>query len=803
MRPQRLVVRGFAAFRDEVELDFGDADFFALVGPTGAGKSSVIDAICFALYGSVPRYEDERVVTPVITTDAVEARVQLDFVSNGAPYRIMRIVRRKGAPKVQLDRLSDDGTLGDTLTSAVREAKQLVTDLVGLSFDQFTKCVVLPQGAFARLLHAGEAERNKLLTSLLDLGVYDRIAALAGERQAKIESEIATDDRVLQELGVVDDATLAAAAQRLGALQALYKEIDGARAEAATLAERLALARTEVAAVERAIAALDAVEVAPEVGEVAVEREALVTRLRTAEAAHATARAAAESAAEIAGRGLGLDALRTIVQAHRRLATLDETRTQAVADHNTHLATLERTNAAHAEAEHALAAARESLDARRAEHAAHALATRLAVGEPCPVCEQVVTTLDQSSRRTAPRALEHAEQEVARAEKSVDGARRSVAEAERAVTRAATQVEALDAQRAELATITAPIPGFDAAEEALAAAEVAAGALEDARKQASVALDEETAARRALERFDQRVDAIASAFHSQRDAIAVAGVTGAPAPTGQLAPDWTALHAWAAEAASAQRIHIAESKATCDELVATADALVDRFVEPASALGVAVDRAPSIDRLRDAVREAGIDARHRHDRLVEARESAARITGRAEGLREQLAVARELRQHLRTTNFKTWLLGRAVDSLAARATERLLELSGGRYELMLGENDDFEVVDRRNAGEHRPVRSLSGGETFEASLALALALAEQVAVLSAAGARSLESIFLDEGFGTLDPEALDLVAGAVETLGGEGRMVGIVTHVGALAERVPVRFRVANDGRTATVTREG
>ncbi|HEY1737260.1 MAG TPA: SMC family ATPase, partial [Acidimicrobiia bacterium] len=185
------------------------------------------------------------------------------------------------------------------------------------------------------------------------------------------------------------------------------------------------------------------------------------------------------------------------------------------------------------------------------------------------------------------------------------------------------------------------------------------------------------------------------------------------------------------------------------------------------------------------------------------RATATQLTTQLSTRREQFEVAHALRNHLRTTNFKTWLLARAVHALAARATDRLLELSGGRYELVLGEGDDFEVVDRNNAGERRPVRSLSGGETFEASLALALALAEQVAVLSSAGATSLESIFLDEGFGTLDPDALELVAGAVETLGGEGRMVGIVTHVGALAERVPVRFRVANDGRTATITREG
>ena len=74
MRPVRLRVRGIGAFRDDTDIDFADADVFALVGPTGAGKSTVIDAVCFALYGNVPRY-GERSVEPVISLGANEARV--------------------------------------------------------------------------------------------------------------------------------------------------------------------------------------------------------------------------------------------------------------------------------------------------------------------------------------------------------------------------------------------------------------------------------------------------------------------------------------------------------------------------------------------------------------------------------------------------------------------------------------------------------------------------------------------------------------------------------------------------------
>jgi len=128
------------------------------------------------------------------------------------------------------------------------------------------------------------------------------------------------------------------------------------------------------------------------------------------------------------------------------------------------------------------------------------------------------------------------------------------------------------------------------------------------------------------------------------------------------------------------------------------------------------------------------------------------------------------------------------------ASQTLKELSDGQFELVLDARNTIEVIDYAEAGMRRNVRTLSGGETFQASLALALALSEQVAGLSAGAARSLESIFLDEGFGTLDPATLDTVAATLERLATAGdRMVGIVTHVPALAERVPVRFAVSRD----------
>src|SRR3954469_7828176 len=94
MRPLRLDLAGFTVFREETTLDFTDADFFALVGPTGAGKSTILDAICFALYGTVPRWGGTRGIGNALAPSATEARVRLVFESARARYVATRVVRR-------------------------------------------------------------------------------------------------------------------------------------------------------------------------------------------------------------------------------------------------------------------------------------------------------------------------------------------------------------------------------------------------------------------------------------------------------------------------------------------------------------------------------------------------------------------------------------------------------------------------------------------------------------------------------------------------------------------------------------
>lgn len=120
--------------------------------------------------------------------------------------------------------------------------------------------------------------------------------------------------------------------------------------------------------------------------------------------------------------------------------------------------------------------------------------------------------------------------------------------------------------------------------------------------------------------------------------------------------------------------------------------------------------------------------------------------------------------------------------MAAAASLHLAELSDDRYRLVC-RDDDFLVIDGWTGDEERSVRTLSGGETFLASLALALGLAEQVRALSVSPRARLYSLFLDEGFGSLDADTLETATNAVERLAGDGRLVGVITHLTALSDQ--------------------
>ena len=130
------------------------------------------------------------------------------------------------------------------------------------------------------------------------------------------------------------------------------------------------------------------------------------------------------------------------------------------------------------------------------------------------------------------------------------------------------------------------------------------------------------------------------------------------------------------------------------------------------------------------------------------------------------------------------------------ANAQLKYLTSDRYQLKVESIGKLTVVDRWNANDERPVETLSGGESFLTSLALALALSEL-----SRGRAQINSLFLDEGFGTLDSETLDVAIAALEGLQMQGRSIFLISHVGELTRRIPVRIAVNKMGNGSSRVR--
>src|SRR6266487_1510071 len=231
------------SFRQPATVDFADVEYFALVGPTGAGKSTVIDAICFALYGTVPRWGKENVISLALAPSATYGKVALVFEAAGRRYGVVRVLARNakgvvGTKEARLDELDravpPDADLTGLLDATVRplaEGEAVTAEvqrLTGLGYKYFTQCVVLPQGQFAEFLHSQPRERQDLLVQLLDAGVYERIRqrAVREEETAKQAAAFARDQ--LAKLVDADEAAEQAASKRLAALRTIAGHVRSA-----------------------------------------------------------------------------------------------------------------------------------------------------------------------------------------------------------------------------------------------------------------------------------------------------------------------------------------------------------------------------------------------------------------------------------------------------------------------------------------------------------------------------------------------------------------------------------------------
>lgn len=811
MRPLRLLIDGFGSFRENTEIDLSDVDFFVLTGPTGSGKSTVIDALCFALYGTVPRWGKGNVIRNALAPSTAECRVCLVFEAMGKRYAAARQLRRDARGQVhtkeaRLDRLDPSVPLDAELTKILEASVEQVAEgpdnvaagvagLLGISYEHFTQCVLLPQGRFAEFLQAKPADRQDLLIKLLAFGVYEQVGQRARERGKEAAGKLQLAQRRLADLGEVTDEQIAAAERRVTDLAGLVDTVDAAVADMRELRDKWTDANAAAKQARDRLSDLAELRTPDGVTELAArlaDADALIAERDEARKAAETA----ESEAEQALDGLAEPAvLRGWRDAHTRAealrAELDGLRRSGDA-----AATAERAAAESvAAAEQAVAEADQRVVEIDREHRAAALAVDLHVGQPCPVCQQNVGTLPHHDVGA----------DVGKARAAADAARKALAAAQKehatAARRTAGAQAAVTAGEQQLAQLTAQLDGAPPptdVEQAIArreAADTAVAAARTAARAARTALDRAKSDRAGLARTEQQAWTQLRASRDRFVALQAPAVDDA-----DLATAWDTLVTWARD----QRDTL---QAKAGELEAAEVALRDQGTAAATTL-TALLREHGVE--VSAAAKAPVElATHRErasrdlDDLRARKEATANAADEVTRYKRDQEVADMLGKLLKSNNFEAWLCAEALDSLVMEASQTLLDLSGGQYELYRGDKNEITVVDHNDAGTHRPVNTLSGGETFQASLALALALSRQVVDLSG-GKRDLNSMFLDEGFGTLDDTTLDTVAATLERLASEtDRMVGIVTHVPALAERVPVQFAVRRHGASSTVTRVG
>ena len=234
-------------------------------------------------------------------------------------------------------------------------------------------------------------------------------------------------------------------------------------------------------------------------------------------------------------------------------------------------------------------------------------------------------------------------------------------------------------------------------------------------------------------------------------------------------------------------------------------------------LGIPAER-PDVGGLTSAAgaaRQAAQDARTSFTTAKDALEAATTAMEKLEQIGKDSAGKRQALQNACTVfdtcsgragikvTLERWVLSGELQRVADAANVHLARMSGGRYRLQRKEGTsslELEVFDA-HTGKTRSPASLSGGEQFQASLSLALGMADVISHGGTGGGQQFEALFVDEGFGSLDAQALDDAIGALEKIQATGRMVGAITHVEAMKERLPVGILVEPnaDGRGSSL----
>lgn len=858
MRPLKLTMSAFGPYAGQTTVDFdalGTTGLYLITGDTGAGKTTIFDAIAYALYGEASgETRESSMLRSKYAESEMPTFVELTFANGGERYTVRRNPEYT-RPKTRgtgttVQKADAELTMPDgRVITKTREVTAAVTEVIGVDRAQFSRIAMIAQGEFRRLLLAQTDERKAIFRQIFRTGKYLALQNRLKDDAAALEkrcSELVTALRSTAETIGCDDPDALPDAEDtdalLTALDALIDADADARAQTNTKHEqakaqhaRLLTELGKAQAVEQARAELKAAEA--DLQQAQHEQAAARTALDTAEAKQPDMEQLLQDIARLQdalSQYEQLDKQRAQAKAARealeeKTAALEQARAQAQATEQTcksareqlaeqpklavaaeqtaqeqkaaeqrckTLTELDRQRKRCAELQKKLEAAQEkytqaaeaaqaasayysALDRAYLDAQAGILARTLTPGQPCPVCGATEHPCPAAAPEQTP---DSAARKRAKAD-SEQAQRSSEARSAEAAALRGQLTAVREALETACAALTPPLDPKTLAQTLPALQEKAA---QDARGCAG-RLAEQRAQLDKLQALADGLSAQEAELQQQHDAIR-AGETdcaaraarcdeldAAAAKCAQLRGKIATLHTQTDAAPAAD---IAALQAQCDALSARIDALQAQM----NALDTRLQQNRTARAKLDTQRQE-YDAAHERWQWVHA--LAATANGAIPG-QEKITL-------------EAFLQAAYFDRILGRANTRLLIMSGGQYELRrcerAGDNRsqtglELEVVDHYN-GTARSVKTLSGGETFAASLSLALGLSDEVQ--SSAGGVQLEAMFVDEGFGSLDSEALQQALTALVGVSGGCRIVGIISHVAELKERIDRQIIVTKD----------
>ena len=853
MRIHHLTIQGFGPFKDKQEIDFdalSQDKIFMLEGPTGAGKSSIIDAIVFSLYG-VTAHEAATKSGPAgqrVRSDYCEVgdetKVCIEFSTGGARYKVTRTAAYE-APKK-----SGEGTTPvnakailefiDPPHEAINQVKEVnlrIKEELRLDNEQFSQMVVLPQGDFASFLHASTEKRREVLESIFKTFFYDKIKGQLDVRAKEfqgllaqqgqeinhhvrnlekewVESKGELDFKRLEAL--LNDKNEARDAQNVelqGAIDLLRPNSDKQMQERDAAEKVLNPMKAELALLEDSQEKIKAkTELTTELetlnsraDQMALKESQLLIRqkasgLQTILESRETADEAMEDALEqidedyvemtstevkarIKELNVKVPVLSTKAvaaqKAESELDDLDELLEESI-DNELKIKALPTLTNKVAALEKKLEGAKKKVKEYRAlekESYIGLAAKKLKKGQPCPVCgseEHPNPVKGQSSFDQD--ELDRLEQIVAEVESELSEFRYELKDATTASKKKFKPSTELKATKKKLEKSAAD------AEEIVSEYEDAQQELSDLNDCLQHFIDYESAEKSKLA-SDTKIqsemkrlkiedeDTLLEILAIDEDSLRaeVSAYSGRIKEINALLaqPDFKKL----------------PESAELGEKIRTLTEKVSALNEELSLIN---DQLAVVERINESLNSAQAGINAALDEITELR-----LTGDPY-LKLQGWVDGKNTAGLSLTNF---VLQERLEMILEFASRHLRRMSNGKYEFRLHEDRQgraqkaglgITIMDYF-AGKERPAETLSGGETFYASLALALGLVE--VVKGDNGGIELGTLFIDEGFGSLSDDTLEEVLDVLEDLR-EQRVIGIISHVEGMKTQIPMRLEV-------------